>query len=165
MRYGPLELAHSLRHTLYGAGNGCQGFTKVDAQRKSNVATARFVEIIDELADTYTQREIAERLNISESHLSRIKSGATVSLKVLRMLQREFGVKRDWMRSGIGSMFVERTAESGGQYAGEREAMTPLVRFFCRACAREIGPAATECPHCQAPIKWTELLMQVISGG
>ena len=57
-----------------------------------------------------TKSDFARKINVSQSHVSRICSGETQpSDRTISDICREFGVNEDWLRHGIGEMKAEST--------------------------------------------------------
>lgn len=49
----------------------------------------------------------AERINVSQQHVSRLCKDGTPSDRTIADICREFGVNEKWLRDGDGEMFVE----------------------------------------------------------
>lgn len=63
-------------------------------------------------ASGLTKTAFAGRLNISQSHISKITSGDSIpSDRTIVDICREFGVSEHWLRTGQGEMFVRLSRE------------------------------------------------------
>lgn len=63
-------------------------------------------------ASGLTKTAFAGRLNISQSHISKITSGDSIpSDRTIVDICREFGVSEHWLRTGDGEMFVRLSRE------------------------------------------------------
>lgn len=63
-------------------------------------------------ASGLTKTAFAGRLNISQSHISKITSGDSIpSDRTIVDICREFGVSEHWLRTGEGEMFVRLSRE------------------------------------------------------
>lgn len=63
-------------------------------------------------ASGLTKTAFAERLNVSQSFISRLAIGASVpSDRTIVDICREFGVSEQWLRTGEGEMFVRLSRE------------------------------------------------------
>lgn len=63
-------------------------------------------------ASGLTKTAFAERLNVSQSFISRLAIGASVpSDRTIVDICREFGVSEHWLRTGEGEMFVRLSRE------------------------------------------------------
>ena len=63
-------------------------------------------------ASGLTKTAFAGRLNISQSHISKITSGDSIpSDRTIVDICREFGVSENWLRTGEGEMFVRLSRE------------------------------------------------------
>lgn len=70
----------------------------------------RIAALMDSLGMTNTA--FAARLNVSQSFVSRLASGAKIpSDRTIADICREFNVNEDWLRTGEGSMFLERSRD------------------------------------------------------
>ncbi len=57
-----------------------------------------------------TLRQFAEKIGISDSAVSQMEKGKSgVSDQTIRSICREFGVNETWLRTGAGSMTMEKT--------------------------------------------------------
>ena len=67
-----------------------------------------------------TQKEMAEKLEISQAYLSAIESGKMqANAKVIFGLERIYGVKTEWLYEGEGDVFAGKmplVAEKGSRY-------------------------------------------------
>ena len=72
--------------------------------------SARIAAVIK--ASGLTKTAFAERLNVSQSFVSRLAVGASVpSDRTLLDICREFNVSERWLRTGEGEMFVQLSRE------------------------------------------------------
>lgn len=63
-------------------------------------------------ASGLTKTAFGERLNVSQSHVSRLANGETApSDRTIVDICREFGVSEHWLRTGQGEMFVRLSRE------------------------------------------------------
>lgn len=63
-------------------------------------------------ASGLTKTAFGERLNVSQSHVSRLANGETApSDRTIVDICREFGVSEHWLRTGDGEMFVRLSRE------------------------------------------------------
>lgn len=63
-------------------------------------------------ASGLTKTAFAGRLNISQSHISKITNGDSIpSDRTIVDICREFGVSEHWLRTGEGEMFVRLSRE------------------------------------------------------
>ena len=63
-------------------------------------------------ASGLTKTAFAERLNVSQSFISRLAIGASVpSDRTIVDICREFGVSEQWLRTGEGEMFLRLSRE------------------------------------------------------
>ena len=70
----------------------------------------RIAALMDSLDMTNTA--FAARLNVSQSFVSRLASGAKIpSDRTIADICREFNVNEDWLRTGEGAMFLERSRD------------------------------------------------------
>lgn len=70
----------------------------------------RIAALMDSLGMTNTA--FAARLNVSQSFVSRLASGAKIpSDRTIADICREFNVNEDWLRTGEGAMFLERSMD------------------------------------------------------
>lgn len=70
----------------------------------------RIAALMDSLGMTNTA--FAARLNVSQSFVSRLASGAKIpSDRTIADICREFNVNEDWLRTGEGAMFLERSRD------------------------------------------------------
>ena len=55
-----------------------------------------------------SQVKFAERMAISSGYLAEIElNNKTASERIIRLLVSEFNVSDDWLRTGVGNMFIE----------------------------------------------------------
>lgn len=72
--------------------------------------SARIAAVIK--ASSLTKTAFAERLNVSQSFVSRLAVGASVpSDRTILDICREFNVSERWLRTGEGEMFVQLSRE------------------------------------------------------
>lgn len=72
--------------------------------------SARIAAVIK--ASGLTKTAFAERLNVSQSFVSRLAVGASVpSDRTILDICREFNVNEHWLRTGEGEMFVQLSRE------------------------------------------------------
>ena len=65
----------------------------------------RIAEVIR--ASGLTKTAFAERINVSQQHISRLAKDGTPSDRTIVDICREFGVREAWLRTGEGEMFVQ----------------------------------------------------------
>ncbi|MEK5069777.1 helix-turn-helix transcriptional regulator [Sporosarcina sp. FSL K6-1508] len=54
------------------------------------------------------QNEMAERMNLSRSHISSLENGVReITDRIINDVCREFDIKEEWIRTGKGEMFVQ----------------------------------------------------------
>lgn len=53
-----------------------------------------------------TQREFAERIGMKQNSIALIESGRNTSDQTIFAICREFNVNEEWLRTGIGEMFI-----------------------------------------------------------
>ena len=58
-----------------------------------------------------TKTAFAERLKVSQQHISRLAKDGTPSDRTIVDICREFGVSEHWLRTGEGEMFVRLSRE------------------------------------------------------
>ena len=57
-----------------------------------------------------TQKEFAERIGVKRGTLSNYELGRNIPVESVRMMIcREYGVKREWLETGQGEMFEEKS--------------------------------------------------------
>lgn len=55
-----------------------------------------------------TQKEFGQRVTLAQTYLSQIEKGdRDVTEKILKIICSEFSVQEEWLRNGVGEMFVE----------------------------------------------------------
>ncbi|MCF8018339.1 MAG: helix-turn-helix domain-containing protein [Vallitaleaceae bacterium] len=55
-----------------------------------------------------TQKEFGQRVTLAQTYLSQIEKGdRDVTEKILKIICSEFNVQEEWLRNGVGEMFVE----------------------------------------------------------
>lgn len=70
----------------------------------------RIAEVIR--ASGLTKTAFAERINVSQPHISRVASGGSApSDRTIVDICREFGVSEQWLRTGEGEMFLRLSRE------------------------------------------------------
>ena len=57
-------------------------------------------------ASGLTKTAFAERLKVSQQHVSRLAKDGVPSDRTITDICREFGVSESWLRSGEGEMFL-----------------------------------------------------------
>lgn len=62
-------------------------------------------------ASGLTKTAFAERLKVSQQHISRLAKDGTPSDRTIVDICREFGVSEHWLRTGEGEMFVQLSRE------------------------------------------------------
>lgn len=62
-------------------------------------------------ASGLTKTAFAERLKVSQQHISRLAKDGTPSDRTIVDICREFGVNEHWLRTGEGEMFVRLSRE------------------------------------------------------
>ena len=62
-------------------------------------------------ASGLTKTAFAERLKVSQQHISRLAKDGTPSDRTIVDICREFGVSEQWLRTGEGEMFVRLSRE------------------------------------------------------
>lgn len=62
-------------------------------------------------ASGLTKTAFAERLKVSQQHISRLAKDGTPSDRTIVDICREFGVSEHWLRTGEGEMFVRLSRE------------------------------------------------------
>lgn len=62
-------------------------------------------------ASGLTKTAFAERLKVSQQHISRLAKDGTPSDRTIVDICREFGVSENWLRTGEGEMFVRLSRE------------------------------------------------------
>lgn len=62
-------------------------------------------------ASGLTKTAFAERLKVSQQHISRLAKDGTASDRTIVDICREFGVSEHWLRTGEGEMFVRLSRE------------------------------------------------------
>ena len=62
-------------------------------------------------ASRLTKTAFAERLKVSQQHISRLAKDGTPSDRTIVDICREFGVSEHWLRTGEGEMFVRLSRE------------------------------------------------------
>lgn len=62
-------------------------------------------------ASGLTKTAFAERLKVSQQHISRLAKDGTPSDRTIVDICREFGVSEHWLRTGQGEMFVRLSRE------------------------------------------------------
>ena len=60
-------------------------------------------------ASGLTKTAFAERLKVSQQHVSRLAKDGVPSDRTITDICREFGVREAWLRNGEGEMFVQDT--------------------------------------------------------
>lgn len=62
-------------------------------------------------ASGLTKTSFAERLKVSQQHVSRLAKDGVPSDRTITDICREFGVSESWLRSGEGEMFLQLSRE------------------------------------------------------
>ena len=62
-------------------------------------------------ASGLTKTAFAERLKVSQQHISRLAKDGTPSDRTIMDICREFGVSEHWLRTGEGEMFLRLSRE------------------------------------------------------
>ena len=62
-------------------------------------------------ASGLTKTAFAERVKVSQQHISRLAKDGTPSDRTIVDICREFGVSENWLRTGEGEMFVRLSRE------------------------------------------------------
>lgn len=96
---------------------------------------ARIAEIIAESGMSKT--EFAKRVNVSQSHVSRMVSGETgVSDRTISDICRVFRVNEDWLRNGTGEKYRKKPrAEELGEIFADLEVDDTVKARFIRTLA------------------------------
>lgn len=96
---------------------------------------ARIAEIIAESGMSKT--EFAKRINVSQSHVSRMVSGETgVSDRTISDICRVFRVNEDWLRNGTGEKYRKKPrAEELGEIFADLEVDDTVKARFIRTLA------------------------------
>lgn len=105
----------------------------------------------------HTQREVAGRLGMSETHLSAVKNGhEPLSPRVARGLQEAFGIRAEWLLHGTGVMLDAQSELWGATTTTSPGAVSAIYRktFFCGACGQPVALNRTPCPHCGCRLLW-----------
>ena len=59
-----------------------------------------------------TMEKFGDRLGVKKNSISQIESGKnSLTEQMLKSICREFDVDEEWLRTGTGSMFIERTRD------------------------------------------------------
>lgn len=59
-----------------------------------------------------TQQTFASRIKISRSNMGNIETGeVSVTDRVISSICEEFGVNEDWLRNGLGNIFIDKSRE------------------------------------------------------
>lgn len=67
-----------------------------------------------------TQQEFAERIGIKRNTIATYESGRNIPIDaVISLICREFNVNEEWLRSGSGDMFVQRSQNALSAMAEE----------------------------------------------
>lgn len=76
----------------------------------------RFICVLDYLEENcgINQRQFAEKLGVTPSHISKIKKGGTVSESLLKNICRTFGISENWIKTGDGEMLSKPRIPSIG---------------------------------------------------
>ena len=69
----------------------------------------RIAEVIR--ASGLTKTAFAERINVSQQHISRLAKDGTPSDRTIVDICREFGVNERWLRTGEGEMLMHLSRE------------------------------------------------------
>lgn len=69
----------------------------------------RIAEVIR--ASGLTKTAFAERINVSQQHISRLAKDGTPSDRTIVSICREFGVNERWLRTGEGEMLMHLSRE------------------------------------------------------
>lgn len=96
---------------------------------------ARIAEIIAESGMSKT--EFAKKVNVSQSHVSRMVSGETgVSDRTISDICRVFRVNEDWLRNGTGEKYRKKPrAEELGEIFADLEVDDTVKARFIRTLA------------------------------
>lgn len=62
-------------------------------------------------ASGLTKTAFAERVKVSQQHISRLAKDGTPSDRTIVDICREFGVSEHWLRTGEGEMFIQLSRE------------------------------------------------------
>lgn len=95
-------------------------------------------------ASGLTKTAFAERLNISQSFVSRISSGDSApSDRTIYDICREFDINEHWLRTGEGEMFIKKSRDQeiaafmGSVLKGEPDFRRRLIAVLSRMSAEE----------------------------
>lgn len=83
---------------------------------------------LKELRDSLdlNQREFSKKINISQSTLAMLENGQRVLRDIhISQICNEFNVNEEWLRNGVGEMFILTDTVSLDEYA-QRNKLTPL---------------------------------------
>lgn len=67
-----------------------------------------------------SQAELGERIGVSRAAISRLESGSNnFTNQMVTSICREFGVSEEWLRTGVGDMYLEMSrAEKAAKIVG-----------------------------------------------
>ncbi|HMM32119.1 MAG TPA: helix-turn-helix transcriptional regulator [Clostridia bacterium] len=95
-------------------------------------------------ASKLTKTEFADRINVSQSFVSRLASGdKTPSDRTIADICREFDVNEHWLRTGEGEMFIKKSRDleiaafMGNVLKGEPDFRRRFIAVLSRMSADE----------------------------
>ena len=95
-------------------------------------------------ASKLTKTEFADRINVSQSFVSRLASGDKMpSDRTIADICREFDVNEQWLRTGEGEMFIKKSRDQeiaafmGNVLKGEPDFRRRFISVLSRMSAEE----------------------------
>lgn len=87
-------------------------------------------------ASGLTKTAFAERLKVSQQHVSRLAKDGAPSDRTITDICREFGVSESWLRSGEGEMFLQLSRRGGDHEVLHVHHPRPGQRVPAAVCLR-----------------------------
>lgn len=86
----------------------------------------------------FSQKEFAERLGLKQNAISYMeKEGSTVTEHNIRAICAQFNVNEDWLRSGVGTMFLENKRKQK-EFFAIFDSLLPVLQDYLVKTARDL---------------------------
>ncbi len=91
-----------------------------------------------------SQREFADRIGLKQNAISYMeKGGSTVTEQNIKVICSQFSVNENWLRTGVGDMFVENDRKQKEFFAIFDE-LSPVLQDYLIHTARELLDAQSK---------------------
>lgn len=81
-------------------------------------------------AKKLTQAEFGEKIGLSQRAIATMESGGTVTERTFSAICKEFDVNPEWLRNGVGEMFLNTRETLIDQLAGEYELLPEEITLL-----------------------------------